>query len=85
MFVLTDETIESAIDNISGFIITKTTERTGKPLEEITRLFYRSKLYAQLSDKNTGYYWDSIPEMIDIFENELNGTAGEADERTGPS
>ena len=71
MFTLNDETIETAIDCISGFIIATVSEETGKPLGEIAKMFYTSNIFLLLGDKNTGYYWDSIPEMIDRFYREM--------------
>ena len=67
MFVLTDETIDTVIDSVSGFIIATVAEETEKPLDEIAKMFYSSEMYILLSDKNTGYYWDSIPAMIEQF------------------
>ena len=67
MFVLTDEVIETAIDSESGFIIAAVTEETGMALDEVAELFYSSRIYALLSNKDTGYYWDSIPDMIEQF------------------
>ena len=67
MFTLNDETIETAIDCISGFIIAAVSAEKEKPLDEVAKLFYASAIYKLLSDKETGYYWDSIPEMIDKF------------------
>ena len=67
MFILTDETIDTVIDSVSGFIIAAIAEETEKPLDEIAKLFYSSEMYVLLSDKNTGYYWDSIPAMIEQF------------------
>jgi len=67
MFVLNDETIDTAIDSVTGFIIAAVAGETEKPLDEIAKLFYSSEMYILLSDKNTGYYWDSIPAMIEQF------------------
>jgi hypothetical protein len=67
MFFLNEDTIEAVIDNMSGFIIATVASETGKPLEEVAALFYSSEVYALLSDRRTGYYWDSIPEMIEGF------------------
>jgi hypothetical protein len=67
MFVLNDETIESAIDNISGYIVATAAERLGRPIEEISTKFFLSETYALLADKETGYYWDSLGDTIDKF------------------
>jgi len=67
MFQLTDEAIESGIDVISGYIVSIVAERTGQSPEEISEKFYLSKTFTLLSDKKTGYYWDSISELIDNF------------------
>jgi hypothetical protein len=71
MFTLNENTIEAVIDSTSGFIIATVASETGKPLEEVAALFYSSEVYALLSDQKTGYYWDSIPEMIDSFYAEI--------------
>ena len=71
MFVLTEQVIRAAIDAISGYIVTITAEETKKPLEEVTEYFLTSKTYELLSDAETGYYWDSIDELIDLFKNEF--------------
>ena len=70
MFTLNDEIIETTIDCISGFIIATVSAEKEKPLDEVAKLFHASTIYKLLSDKETGYYWDSIPEMIDKFYTE---------------
>ena len=72
MFDLTDEVIEATIDSIAGFIIAKVSSETGRPLAEVAEAFYGSEMYALLSDRATGYYWDSIPDMVDRFYNETS-------------
>jgi len=37
---------------------------------ELTESFLNSNTYALLSDPETGYYWDSINELIDLFKTE---------------
>ena len=71
MFILTEQVISSAIDNISGYIVSITAKETGKSIEEVTETFLASNTYALLSDAETGYYWDSIDELIDMFFDEL--------------
>jgi len=71
MFILNDDVIETSIDSTAAFIIAVVAEETGKSLCEVAELFYASEIYALLSNKETGYYWDSIPEMIDMFYKEL--------------
>jgi len=71
MFVLNDETIEAAIDNISGYIVEVVASETGKPIEEISEAFLSSDTYELLSDKETGYYWDSMSELVEMFKTEL--------------
>jgi len=71
MFVLNDETIEAAIDNISGYIVEVVASETAKPIEEISEAFLSSDTYKLLSDKETGYYWDSMSELVDMFRAEL--------------
>ena len=71
MFELTDEVIDSAIDSISGYIVSVVATKTGKPIEEVLEAFISSDAYRLLSDKETGYYWDSMTELIDMFEASL--------------
>jgi len=68
---LTDELITGAINSISGFIVAKYAEQYDVPLELAMETFLNSKAYKLLSDKETGYYFDSIPEIFDIFLNEV--------------
>jgi hypothetical protein len=72
MLVLTDEVIERGIDNISAYIVAKVAEDIGMPIEDVQEKYLSSKAYALLSDKNTGYYWDSIPELLKMFTAELD-------------
>ena len=72
MFVLTEQVINTAIDTISGYIVSVTAEETGKPIEDITETFLSSNTYALLNDAETGYYWDSIIELIDMFKTETD-------------
>jgi hypothetical protein len=69
---LTDELIESTIDGISGFISANFAERYDLPLEKSLELFLESETYQALSRKETGYYWDSIPEIQDMFFREID-------------
>ena len=71
MFILTDEAIESGINIISGYIVTAVASMTGKPIEDVTEAFLLSATYSLLSDKETGYYWDSMDELIDKFMAEI--------------
>ena len=71
MFLLTEQVIDSAIDNISGYIVSLLTAETGKSIEEITEVFLASDTYSLLSNTETGYYWDSLSELIDKFKKEL--------------
>ena len=72
MFILTEQTISAAIDIISGYIVSTIAAETGNPIEELTEMFLASNTYALLSDAETGYYWDSMSELIDMFKTELN-------------
>jgi len=71
MLLLNDVTIETAIANISGYIVDVVASETGKPIEEISEAFLSSDTYKLLSDKETGYYWDSMSELVDMFKAEL--------------
>jgi hypothetical protein len=73
MFTLTDNVIDTAIDNISGYIVSTVAHETGKSIEEVSEAFLASEAYALLSDKETGYYWDSIHELMGMFL--LNGVS----------
>ena len=72
MFILTDDAIDVAIDNISGYIVSVIAKETGKSIDEITEAFLASDTYLLLSDKETGYYWDSISELVDKFKGEIS-------------
>ena len=72
MLELTDEIVEAAIDSAAGFIIASVSTETNRPLNEIADMFYASQMYALLSDRSTGYYWDSVPEMIEKFYSEVS-------------
>jgi|GEM_PF-4507621 len=72
MFILTESAIDSAIDSISGYIVFTVQSATDKPLEEVSEAFMASRAYQLLSDKETGYYWDSISELMDMFTAELS-------------
>ena len=74
MFVLTEQAINSAIDTISGYIVSVVAAEAGQSIEEITEAFLASETYALLSDAETGYYWDSISELIDKFKTEIQLT-----------
>jgi len=69
---LTDELIMGAINSISGFIIAKYAEEYNVPLDLATETFYNSNTHKLLSDKGTGYYFDSIPELFDMFLKETH-------------
>ena len=53
MFVLTEQVINSAIDTISGYIVSVVAAETKKSIEEITEAFLASEAYALLSDAET--------------------------------
>jgi hypothetical protein len=72
MFVFNDEIIDMAINNIGGYIVSVVSAQTGKPLEEVSEAFFLSETYELLSEKETGYYWDSLGELIEKFTAELN-------------
>ena len=72
MFILTESAIDSAIDSISGYIVFTVQSATDKPLEEVLEAFMASRTYQLLSNKETGYYWDSISELTDMFTAELS-------------
>ena len=71
MFILNEQVINCAIDTISGYIVSVVTAETGKSIEEITENFLASDTYALLCDIDTGYYWDSLSELIDKFKTEI--------------
>jgi hypothetical protein len=68
---LTDDLIVGAINSISGFIVAKYAEQYNIPLDLAMETFLNSNTYKLLSDKETGYYFDSIPEILDIFLKEV--------------
>jgi len=69
---LTDELITGTINSISGFIVAKYAEQYSVSLELAMETFFNSNAYKLLSDKETGYYFDSIPEIFDMFVVEAN-------------
>jgi NADPH-dependent curcumin reductase CurA len=68
---LTDDLIVGAINSISGFIVAKYAEQYNIPLDLAMETFLNSNTYKLLSDKETGYYFDSIPEIFDMFLKEV--------------
>ncbi|MDR2567612.1 MAG: hypothetical protein LBC97_16475 [Bifidobacteriaceae bacterium] len=71
MFELTEEAIDSGIDSISGYLVAQAAERLAASPEAVAERFYASGTYAQLSDHRTGWYWDSILELLDRFLSEF--------------
>jgi hypothetical protein len=69
---MTRELIDGAIDSIAGFIVAYTSENLHKPLDETMELFLSSRIYALLRDHETGFYWDSVPEMCEMFLREIS-------------
>jgi hypothetical protein len=68
---LTDNLIQAAIDSISGYVIAETAKERHLPLETVAERFFKSHTYKQLSDKETGLYWDSIPTTLKMFLQEV--------------
>ena len=64
---LTDDLIAGAINSISGFIVAKYAEDFSLPLDLAMETFLNSNTYKLLSDRETGFYYDSIPEIVDMF------------------
>jgi hypothetical protein len=60
------------IDSISGFIVAAASERLGKTLEATMDAWLSSQTCVLLSDQETGYYRDSVPELLDMFIAELS-------------
>lgn len=71
MFTLTDEVIENTISNTSGLIVATVAEKMNLPIKDVSGCFLSSKTFALLRNKDTGYYWDSIAELIDMFTSEI--------------
>jgi len=71
MFVLNDDTIDMAIDNICGYIVELVASKTGKTIEEVAEAFLSSETYLLLSNKETGYYWDCMGDLVDKFTAEI--------------
>jgi hypothetical protein len=68
---LTDDLITGTINSISGFIVAKYAEGFNIPLDQAMEAFLNSNTYKLLSDKETGFYFDSIPELLDMFFGEM--------------
>ncbi|MDR1294981.1 MAG: hypothetical protein LBK59_08500 [Bifidobacteriaceae bacterium] len=71
MFQLTDESVRAGVDVIAGFLVAQAAAESGRSVEDVTEAFYASDAYAQLADPQTGRYWDSLPELLDLFLTEL--------------
>jgi hypothetical protein len=71
MFTLTDEVIDNTISSTSGLIVATVSQDLGLSIEDASERFYGSKTFALLRNKETGYYWDSIAELIDMFKSEV--------------
>jgi len=52
-------------------IVSLVSSETGRSIESIAEAFLASHAYTLLSDKRTGYYWDSIGELVEKFKEEL--------------
>jgi hypothetical protein len=68
---LTDQLIDGAIDSITGFIVAKNSKERNKPVAEVMEEFLSSNTCRLLSDKETGFYWDSLPELYRMFMKEI--------------
>ncbi|GHV15650.1 hypothetical protein AGMMS49938_14420 [Fibrobacterales bacterium] len=64
---LTDDLINGAIDSITGFVVAETAEKFDVSLDFAMEKFLNSNTYKLLSDKETGLYFDSIPEILECF------------------
>jgi hypothetical protein len=71
MFILTDDVIENTISSTSGLIVATVAEKLDLPITDVAERFLSSKTFALLRNKDTGYYWDSIAELIDMFTAEV--------------
>ena len=67
---LTDALVQGAIDSITGFIVARASKEYGKPVAEMMEIFLASNTYALLADRETGFYWDSLPELYGMFIHE---------------
>jgi hypothetical protein len=72
MLTLTDEIIENTISNTSGYIVATVADNLNLPVEYVSDQFLASKTFALLRNKETGYYWDSIAELLEMFTDEIN-------------
>lgn len=69
---LTEALIEGAIDSITGFITARAAKQFDLPIAEVMDVFLSSRTYRMLCDKETGLYWDSLPEIFDMFRKEIS-------------
>jgi hypothetical protein len=53
-------------------IVTSVSESLNIPISDVSEQFLASNTFALLRDKETGYYWDSIGELIDMFLSEIS-------------
>ncbi len=68
---LTDDLITGTINSISGFIVAKYAEEFKVPLDLAMETFLNSNTCKLLNDKQTGFYFDSIPEVFEMFLKEV--------------
>ena len=68
---LTEALIEGAIDSITGFLTARAAKQLDRPVAEVMDVFLSSRTYRMLCDKETGLYWDSLPETFDMFMKEI--------------
>ena len=71
MFELTESSIQSCIDSIAGFLVHEVSAQTGMAPEAVAEALLQSQTFAQLSDPETGWYWDSMAELRSMFLAEL--------------
>lgn len=71
MFELTESAIQAGIDSIAGFLVHEVSAQTGLALPAVAEALLRSHTYAQLSDPETGRYWDSLAELRSMFLAEI--------------
>jgi hypothetical protein len=80
-----DKLISATIESVSALIVSRAAAERHLTLEQATERFLQSQTYFLLADKNTGYYWDSIPELMRMFTAELESSPESQHESRGQS
>jgi hypothetical protein len=68
---LTEHLIRVGISNEFSFIIAYLAEKHSLNEKDLLERALQTQAYLLLADPQTGYYWDSMPEIAERIEKEL--------------